>query len=142
MLNLLKCPSSALHVLHCLRKTLSFIFSCLTLLLRCFCQIRVPLILLGHSIYINPFVPNAPFLYPLKISENRKVFWYFQGVEEGCIWSKRVNILHLTIAPCSNLASRLVVYCVDQQIELILLRLYKSKSLLINTWKNWVFAMT
>ena len=23
---------------------------------------------------INPFVPNAPFLYPLKISENRKVF--------------------------------------------------------------------
>ena len=23
---------------------------------------------------INPFVPNAPFLYPLKTSENRKVF--------------------------------------------------------------------
>ena len=23
---------------------------------------------------INPLVPNAPFLYPLKISENRKVF--------------------------------------------------------------------
>ena len=22
---------------------------------------------------INPFVPNAPFLYPLKTSENRKV---------------------------------------------------------------------
>ena len=22
----------------------------------------------------NPFVPNAPFLYPLKTSENRKVF--------------------------------------------------------------------
>ena len=22
----------------------------------------------------NPFVPNAPFLYPLKASENRKVF--------------------------------------------------------------------
>ena len=23
---------------------------------------------------INPFVPNAPFLYPLKTSKNRKVF--------------------------------------------------------------------
>ena len=26
-----------------------------------------------HTI-INPFVPNAPFLYPLKTSENLKVF--------------------------------------------------------------------
>ena len=26
---------------------------------------------------INPFLPNAPFLYPQKTSENRKVFWYF-----------------------------------------------------------------
>ena len=23
---------------------------------------------------LNPFVPNAPFLYPLKTSENRKIF--------------------------------------------------------------------
>ena len=31
-------------------------------------------------IHFNPFVPNAPFfLYPLKSSNNRKVFWYFQG---------------------------------------------------------------
>ena len=22
----------------------------------------------------NPFIPNAPFLYPLKTSENRKIF--------------------------------------------------------------------
>ena len=26
-----------------------------------------------------------PFLYHLKTAENRKVFWYFQGVEKGCI---------------------------------------------------------
>ena len=31
----------------------------------------------------NPFVPNAPFLYRLKTSENLRVFWYFQGVEKG-----------------------------------------------------------
>ena len=39
---------------------------------------------------INPFVPNAPFLYPLKISENCKVFWCFQRVEKGCIGNKWV----------------------------------------------------
>ena len=33
----------------------------------------------------NPFVPNAPFLYPLKTSENLTVFSCFQGIEKGCI---------------------------------------------------------
>ena len=41
---------------------------------------------------LHPFVHNAPFLYPLKTSENRKVsrsdFW---GVEKGCIGNKWVN---------------------------------------------------
>ena len=32
----------------------------------------------------NPFVPNAPFLYPLKTSENL----CFQGVEKGCVGNK------------------------------------------------------
>ena len=34
---------------------------------------------------VNPFVPNAPFPYPLKTLENLTVFWCFQGVEKGCI---------------------------------------------------------
>ena len=34
---------------------------------------------------INPFIPDAPFLYPLETSENLKVFWCFQGVEKRCI---------------------------------------------------------
>ena len=37
------------------------------------------------SASVNPFVPNAPFLHPLKTSENRKVFWCFQGVQKRCI---------------------------------------------------------
>ena len=41
---------------------------------------------------ITPFVPDAPSLYPLKISENRKVFWCFKGVEKGCIRNKWVHI--------------------------------------------------
>ena len=39
---------------------------------------------------INPFVLNAPFLYPLETLENRKIFGCFQGVEKGCIGSEWV----------------------------------------------------
>ena len=39
-------------------------------------------------LFINPFVPNAPFLYPRKTSENLKVF---QRVEKGCIGNEWVN---------------------------------------------------
>ena len=38
-------------------------------------------------LYLNPFVPNAPFLYPLKTS----------GIEKGCIgneWLKKVWKAH------------------------------------------------
>ena len=40
---------------------------------------------------LNPFVPNALFLHPLKTSKNLTVFWYFQGVEKGCMGNKWVN---------------------------------------------------
>ena len=40
---------------------------------------------------INSFVRNVLFLYPLKTSENRKVFLYFQRIEKGCIRNKGVN---------------------------------------------------
>ena len=32
---------------------------------------------------LHPFVPDAPFLYPLETSENSKLFWCSQGVEKG-----------------------------------------------------------
>ena len=41
--------------------------------------------------FIDSFVPNAPFLYPLKTSENLTVFWCFQGVGKECIGSKWVK---------------------------------------------------
>ena len=44
------------------------------------------------SIFVNSFVPNGPFLYTLKTSENLKVFWYFQGAEKGCIGNEWVKI--------------------------------------------------
>ena len=41
----------------------------------------------------NPFVPNLPFLYPLKTSEYLTVFWCFQGVEKRCTGNKSVKWL-------------------------------------------------
>ena len=40
---------------------------------------------------ISPFFSNALFFYPLKTSEKRKVFRYFQGVEKGCIGNEWVK---------------------------------------------------
>ena len=42
--------------------------------------------------WLNPFVSNVPFLYPLKTTENRKIFWCFQLVRKGCIENKWVNL--------------------------------------------------
>ena len=45
------------------------------------------------QLLVNPLVPNAPFVYPLKTSENLKAFC-FQGVHKACIgnkWVKRDN---------------------------------------------------
>ena len=46
---------------------------------------------LNAPFWFNPFVPNAPFPYPLKISENDNVFWCFQAVDKWCIWNKWVK---------------------------------------------------
>ena len=61
----------------------------------------------GRYTSINPFVPNWPFLYPLKTSENRKVFWCFQEIEKGRIgkeWVKDVlrDRSFITFAKCSK----------------------------------------
>ena len=41
--------------------------------------------------FLNPFFPNAPFLCPLKTSENLTVFLWFQGAEKGRIGNKWVK---------------------------------------------------
>ena len=41
----------------------------------------------------NPYVPNAPILYPLETSENLTVFWCLERVEKRCTgneWVKTV----------------------------------------------------
>ena len=46
----------------------------------------------------DPFVPDTPFLYPQKISENLTVFCCFQGVEKVCIGNEWVNWIIILVA--------------------------------------------
>ena len=41
---------------------------------------------------INSFVPNSPFIYPLKTSQNLTIFWCFQEVEKGWIGNEWLKI--------------------------------------------------
>ena len=61
---------------------------------------RYCVLILYKRTIINPFVPNAPFLYPLKTSENLKVFWRFQEVEKGAL--RMVNAKILSVFTCSK----------------------------------------
>ena len=54
----------------------------------------------------HSLVPNAPFLYLLKRSENRKVFRCFHVVEKGCIRNKWVKNAQ-TRTNCVNRLSQL-----------------------------------
>ena len=44
-----------------------------------------------NQFFINLFVPNALFLYPLKTPENLTVFLCFHGVEKGYIGNEWVK---------------------------------------------------
>ena len=48
------------------------------------------LIILPVLLSVNSFDPNAPFLYPLKTSENLQVFC-FQRLGKACIGNEWVN---------------------------------------------------
>ena len=62
--------------------------------------------LIFNLIKNNPFVPNAPFLYPLNASENLTVFRCFQGLEKGCIGNEWVNQF-------SHLFQCFAVFCIN-----------------------------
>ena len=47
----------------------------------------------GITAKYKVFVPNAPFLYPMK-TENRKVFSCFQGVEKGFTGNKLFKLFY------------------------------------------------
>ena len=69
---------------------------------------------------LTAFVANAPFLYPLKISENCKVLWCFHEVEKGGIGNKRVNsfidFIHIVRQPIGLFLKGLSLHIWDVKI--------------------------
>ena len=51
------------------------------------------------SLYINPFVPNAPFLYHLKTSENHKCFQGVRKINKPMKCSKLKRRFHFFFIP-------------------------------------------
>ena len=95
--------------------------------------------------FINPFFPNASFLYPVKTSENRKVSWCFQGEEKECIGNEWVKdpVRHLWSCAFAKIVDR-----VERAIERWLTQLILSRfnlmlsspnmnSLMWNSIKCW-----
>ena len=79
--------------MHCaIEKTITLLKLCRQ---RFFFQLSLGVAQLFHELQLqmllNPFVPNAPFFYPLKTSGKLTFSWCFQGVERGCIENKWVN---------------------------------------------------
>ena len=66
---------------------------------------------------LNPFGPNAPFLYPLKALGNCKVFWCFQVVEKGCIENNWVNFVLINRANDLDCASREYLFVSEQDFK-------------------------
>ena len=51
-------------------------------------------------LFFNPFIPNAPFLYPLKTSAILTVFRCFQKIEETCIETNMLALKRSLTLPC------------------------------------------
>ena len=65
-----------------------------------FANVHIKTVLVKFRYFkLNPFVTNALIPYPLKISENRKIFWCFQGEERACIGNKSVKFVVTTGCP-------------------------------------------
>ena len=81
---------------------------------------------------INPFSPNAPFLYPQKASENGKVFWCFQGIKKGCTENKWVKSRSNSISVASQVLSLLL------RVLLCFFHCYLNLNLYYSYLYNWV----
>ena len=58
-------------------------------------------------LHFNPFIPNAPFFYPLKTSENLTVFWCLMKYKKGALGKNCLNLIvfYLTLRCLCNICS-------------------------------------
>ena len=95
---------------------------------------------------INPFVPNATFLYHLKISENLTVFC-FQGVQKGCIGSKWVKPVEIKWKINWKRLKTLLTFQSRMQLQIIMqlrhiLNQYHFSKTLIYEWYLFMVCIT
>ena len=83
----------------------------------------------------NPFVTNVLFLYPLKISENRKVFGCFQGVQKGWIGYKWVKRPYLFRLSSINFAFSILEYFVSLTLTFSQENCIFSTCETVSSWK-------
>ena len=88
-----------------------------------------------HRSNINSFAPNAPFLYSLKTSENRKVFLCFQGIQKEWIGNKWVNKIEVIQTSFIN-----PMMTLKQDLEIILSGKIAPKQLHWNHTSAWVIS--
>ena len=50
--------------------------------------VKTAVVLMFLLLTLNPFIPNAPFLYPLKTSEKPYDFLIFSGARERVHWEQ------------------------------------------------------
>ena len=84
-----------IRLYSCMCTYITSVFVCVYIYIYIYVGIIFVFIYLG--IAFNPFVPNAPFLYLTKTSENLTVFWCFQGAEKWCIGNKWVKNEYLWV---------------------------------------------
>ena len=88
----------------------------------------------------NPFVPNAPLLFPLKTSENLAVFC-FQWVEKGCIHNEWVNctmsVVHSTQGSTSKFHSFYSFKRQPQQFKQFVGKSQRIVSVCSTTLQGW-----
>ena len=92
------------------------------------------IILLRSHHNLHPFVPYAPFLYPLKTSENRKNFWCFLGLEKGCTGNEWVESINLKLRTENFSSEKLYCWCI--------LRTALRKGILHKNGQNYYFYFT
>ena len=68
-----------------------------------FAKLKSELWIIAGKLLVNPFFPNAPFLYHLKTSANLTIFWCFQAAKKGCNGNELVNL-------CSDWKKK---YCIE-----------------------------
>ena len=89
------------------------------------------------KLFLNPFVPSAPFLCPLKTLETLTILWCFQGVEKGCIGNECVAIFYGKALKKNRISNQF--YSVRGFSDIVFIEM--SPENLVNLWNNlWCFS--